>query len=105
MLSGGGLYAAKTAWSVTVKQGINLATESGELGFEDIPDQPVVHLGVAVDQDVSEVDDGAVLADPGRKLPVELGELRKRFTDDLEFALDGRATWPRRGSRQAACRR
>ena len=75
--------AVRSVGSVAGKQGIDLATERGELRFKDVPDQPVVHLGVAVNHDAAEVDDGAVLADPGRKFPVELGERRERFTDDL----------------------
>jgi hypothetical protein len=54
--------------SALAEERLNLASQNGKLGLNDVPNQPVVYLGLAVDQDVSEGDDGAMLADPRSQL-------------------------------------
>ena len=69
-------------------QPLDLAAEHGKLGFDNVPDEPVVDLGIAVNEDIAEGDNTAMLANAGGEVGVELGEPCQGLADDLELALD-----------------
>src|SRR5437016_2910003 len=58
-----------------------------------------------MDQDVAKRDDAFVLADLRGEIFVELSQSRERLADDLELALDCRATWDSARSRRTPSRR
>ena len=67
--------------------GFNLSQERRELRLEHIPDDSIVNIGVAVDQDVAERNDALVLVDPGSGGRIVRREATERFADDLELPL------------------
>jgi hypothetical protein len=69
----------------------DFSQELGELRLEDIPDDSIIDVGVAMDQDVAERDDALVLVDLGRARGIVLREATECFADDLELPLGCRA--------------
>jgi len=57
----------------------------GELRLDYVPDEPIVHVGVAMDQNVAKGDDALVFADPSRQPLVKPGKLRRGLATDFEF--------------------
>jgi hypothetical protein len=59
-----------------------------ELGGKNVPHQPVIHVGVAVDEGIAEGNDAPPVADPCGNLGVTLRQLRERLANDLELAFN-----------------
>jgi hypothetical protein len=54
------------------QQGVDLAPQDGQLGLYDVPHQPIVDVGVPVNQEVAERNDAPVIRDAGRDRGIEL---------------------------------
>lgn len=63
--------------------------QTGKFRFDDVPDQAVVDVGLAVDQKVPESDDPTVLADALCRFRSDPGQPGECFSYDFEFTLDG----------------
>lgn len=63
------------------QQGHHLAAKSRQVPLHNIPHHPIVHHVVAVDQDISEVDDPPEIADPGGRVGIALCQPPGRLAD------------------------
>lgn len=61
------------------------ASKKGQLGFNDVPDEAIVYVGIAVNQNVSKGDYATMLANALHESLVQLCELRERLADDFEL--------------------
>ena len=77
--------------SLLAQQRFDLAAQHRQLGFDHGPDQPVVHVRVAVDEDVAERDDPTLLADARGKFFIPPGKPRQGRANNLELLLHGGA--------------
>ena len=71
------------------EQGFDVAKKGGNLAFDRAPHERVVDEVVAVDQDVAEGDDLALVGDARRGFGIVLREALDRLADNLEIPLDG----------------
>lgn len=53
------------------------------------PNDPIVHAGLAVDQNVAKPDDAAQIRNRGSDGRIDMAELIERFADNLQLALYG----------------
>lgn len=65
--------------------------QNRQLRFDHIPDQLVINICVAVDEDVAESDDSAILTYARDKRCIQLSKLRECLADDFELALNSGA--------------
>ena len=70
------------------KQCFNLSTQDGQAFLHHIPDHPVVHESVAVDQDIAKGYDTFMVADIGCRAWIDSAELIQGLANDLELTLD-----------------
>lgn len=61
--------------------------ESGQLGFQDAPDQPIIDVGVALNQKVAKRHDAPVFGDLFRQPRIGLGDLAQGLARDSELPL------------------
>ena len=64
---------------------------TGNLAWTMSHTEALINIRIAVNQDVAEGNDAAVLTDARHDFFVQPGELRQRFADNLELPLDGGA--------------
>ena len=68
----------------------DLAAKDRQFGFDYVPNDSVVHLRVAVNQNISERDDAVVLGNPGHDGLIKARKLCEGLADNLELALHRR---------------
>jgi hypothetical protein len=54
---------------------LRLAAQSRQLAIKNAPDDPMIHLGIAVNEDVPKSDDALMLADPRGRSWIDPGQL------------------------------
>ena len=72
-----------------VEEGFNVTAEVWQTVLDHAPNGCVTYPLVLVDEDITEVDDRALVADPGGQIGVALPHPCHRLANDPELALDG----------------
>lgn len=67
--------------------GLERLAKVAKIGLDDAPDNPVVHAGVAVDQDVAKADDAGRFRNRRGGRRIDTSELVEGLADNLELAL------------------
>ena len=66
-------------------------TQQWQIRLNHVPYQRVVHVGVAMYQDIAKGDNASIICDARCQLPIKARKLRSRLANDLKLALYSRS--------------